>query len=117
MMAKYGYVIHLVVGDTSSPNNTNYHTHGLPEKCGHADLQICLNIKPELAQDILNGAVELIEEGQKFEAGKEYDRVLGGGYKVKFIEAMESNRPVLRLVIPNPEGKFTGSPYADQLIV
>ena len=109
---KYGWYAHLVT-DPMCPANTNIHTHHVMESFGHKDFQICLNIQPNTLHMILADAIDQVKEGIKFEPGKKYDKIIAN-YKVEFIEATEMGRPVLRLLIPDENGKYEG-PYAEQL--
>ncbi len=111
---KFGWYAHFVVDDPMCPDNTNFHTHNLKEAFGHKDLQICLGIRPEMAHSLLTSVIDEIKKGVKFETGKEYDNVFGNGFKAKFIDAFECGRQVLRLIIPDQNGKYEGK-YAAQL--
>ncbi len=112
---KYGFAIHHVFGDTSCPNNTNAHTHGIMESFGHPDFQLCFNIHPDTVTDIFHNLVDAIRKGEKFEVGKLYDGYFIGGYKAKFIWATQGDRKVLRLLIPDVDHSYTGEMYAAQL--
>lgn len=111
---KVGWYAHFVSNDPRCPYSTNLHTHNLMEKFGHKDLQICLNIAPQVGHAIFVTIIDEIKKGKKFEAGKEYDEIFDGGFKAKFIDAFETGRPVLRVLVPGPDGKYEGK-YAEQL--
>ena len=111
---KYGWYLHHVTDDSFCPNNTNSHTHHLTESFGHKDFQVCLNIRPDIIHAILTNLVEEIKKGAKYEVGKKYDGILTG-YQVEFIDAIETGREVLRLLLPDENGKYEHSPYSDQL--
>lgn len=113
-LKKYGWLAHFVLDDTNTPNNTNYHTHGLAEQFGHPDLQICLPLRPEIAHSVMTKIINKIKEGKRFEPGIEYDGLLAGGYKLQFIAAEEGDRKVLRVVFPNTEGNYKGAMYKAQ---
>jgi hypothetical protein len=104
-MRKYGWEAHVVEDDPSSPNGMNYHTHGLREKYGHADIQCVLRIPPQKIHDVVWGIVREIEQGRVFEAGKRYDHVLAD-MDVTFVEATECERKVLRLILPDAKGEL-----------
>lgn len=57
--------------------------------------------------------VENIKKGTVYEPGNKYDKIIQN-YKVEFINAKESGRSVLRLLIPDANGKYEGV-YAEQL--
>ena len=109
---KYGWYVH-VVQDPRCPANTNVHTHHLVESFGHKDLQICLNINPKTSHRLLADAISEIKNGVKFEPGKKYGKIINN-YQVEFIEAIEEGRSVLRMLIPDENGKYEGI-YAEQL--
>jgi hypothetical protein len=62
---------------------------------------------------ILVGVVDKIKEGVKYESGKKYAGIIDG-FKLEFLDAIEGGRPVLRILIPDEKGKYSG-PYAEQL--
>ena len=111
---KIGWFAHLVANDDRCPSNTNAHTHHVKESYGHKDIQICLNIAPEVVNGLFSVIVGEIKKGKKFEAGIEYDNIFSHGFKAKFLDAFETGRPVLRLLIPDKNGKYEGV-YAEQL--
>lgn len=110
---KYGWYIHFVFNDKMCPSGVNVHTHYLEESFDHKDIQICINLKPELIHMILANIVQKIKEGVKYEPGKKYAGIVEG-FKLEFIDAIENGRRVLRLLIPDENGKYEGV-YADQL--
>jgi len=111
---KFGWYAHLVTNDDKCPSGVNGHTHNVKEAYGHKDLQICLPIQPEILNGLLTTVVDEIKKGKKFESGVEYDNIFSGGFKAKFLDAFECGRPVLRLLIPDKNGKYEGK-YAEQL--
>lgn len=120
---KYGWVAHFITDyDSSSPTGCNIHTHGLVENFNHPDLQVVLPIPHQVAHSILVSAIDLIREGVRFQAGQQYDKICGG-YKVTFIQAIEGDRAVLRIILPTPNGSLdpltmdpgeNWQPYRDQ---
>lgn len=114
MIEQFGWYIHFVLEDDSCPNSINYHTHGLQERFNHPDLQICFPISEELAHAILNTIVEQIQTGKLFQTAVKYDHIIGGGFKLEFIDAIESKREVLRIAFPNKEGGYEGEVYRCQ---
>ena len=104
-MNKFGFITHYVPDDPESPTKVNAHTHGLPESFGHKDIQIVLPLPPKDTHMIIHGLVREIKEGKKFESYIEYSEVIEN-YKIKFIDAIECGRPVLRLIFPDNEGNL-----------
>jgi len=92
----------------------NYHTHGLERSYGHKNIQICMPLSQQQAHGLANMLVIEIKKGKKFEAGVDYEGLMAKGYKVRFIEAKECGRSVLRLLIPDVNGKYEGK-FAPQL--
>jgi hypothetical protein len=109
----FGWYSHFVYDDYKCPNNTNIHTHGFAKKFNHPDIQMCLPMQMETALAVTHCIAELLAGGKTFTAGILYDDVLGNGYKAQFIWATERGRKVLRLIIPDRNGKYEGI-YADQ---
>ncbi|WP_066297456.1 DUF4262 domain-containing protein [Bacillus sp. FJAT-29937] len=97
----------------------NYHTHGLKENYDHLDFQVVLPLNPKTIDPILGMMVNQIKEGRVFESDKKAGQVLRG-FDVLFKEFHDGNRKVLRLILPDPNGKFPGDegcqePYSRQL--
>lgn len=111
---KVGWFAHLVMNEDKCPNGVNAHTHNVKEKFGHKDIQICLSVNPQVISGLFAIVVGEIRKGRKFESGIEYDNIFDGGFKAKFLDAFECGRPVLRLLIPDKNGKYEGA-YATQL--
>lgn len=99
---KHGWYVHFVFDEKSS-TRTNIHTHGLPDKYGHLDLQIVIPLKPEIAQGVLCAAVDKISSGSTFSPGDKAAEIIHG-YDVKFVKAQECGRDVLRIIIPDKGG-------------
>lgn len=97
--AKHGWIVHFVVDDDTSPTGFNYHTHGLT-RYDHMDLQIVIPLPEKVAMGLFHTMADRIKEGEKFNHG---DVVSGiaKNFDVKFYEAVESERPVLRVIIPD----------------
>ena len=98
---KYGYYVHYV----NSGELIDVHTHGLVETHNHIDLQIVLPIDPKISHSVISSAVSKIEKGETFEDGQIAEGIIKN-FPVKFIEAEESGRKVLRIILPDPEGKI-----------
>ncbi|MVT07680.1 DUF4262 domain-containing protein [Chitinophaga tropicalis] len=115
MLDRFGWYIHFVRGGDEYPCQTNYHTHGLPEKFGHPDLQICLNIPVDKAKSMFHTLVDEINAGNKFCADQTYLGLLHGEYPVRFAGAQEGGRKLLRVLVPDQHGQLIESPYNQQL--
>ena len=103
MVAKVGWYGHYVFDDPSYPFDVNIHTHGIDKKYKHPDLQTCLPLPQEIAHGILWSVVDQIKAGKKFQAGdKAFDII--NNYPVTFIDAIELERKVLRIILPDPAG-------------
>lgn len=114
---KLGWFAHCVPGGDNTPcGGFNYHTHGLETSWNHPNIQIVLPLRFETAHHIVADIVERIKGGERFEPNKDYADIVGGGYMVRFIEAKECGRSVLRLVIPDKNGVYEGD-FAEQFIM
>lgn len=111
---EFGWYVHFVPEDSDFPNATNYHTHGLTDNFNHLDLQICFPLSTEIAHSIFTEVVDLIKKGARFEPGKKYAGILAGDFGIEFIEAMECNRKLLRIIFPNRSGSYEGKLFSDQ---
>lgn len=100
---KYGFYIHYVFS-TKTTEMANIHTHGLADNKNHMDFQIVLPITKELASSLIWEFVHNINLGKKYETGL-IDGIIAN-YPVKLITATESGRLVLRIILPDPNGKF-----------
>lgn len=105
-LARFGFYVHGVQGVKSDDSfGVNYHTHGLAERFpGQLDLQITLPIRLEAAMAIFHAFVDQMKEGRRFRPGYLKPGVLLA--PVVCITAIESGRTVLRLVMPDPEGRW-----------
>lgn len=117
MIAKCGWYAHFVFDDDTYPFSVNCHTHGLLEKYGHTDLQICLPIPDKVAHAVLWDVVRRIEKGETFKTGDTAFDIIQN-YPVTFIDAMELDRKVLRIIFPDKTGcidkKEIEEPYEKQ---
>lgn len=104
---KYGWYAH-IVPDDAYPLGLNYHTHGMPESYGHQDIQVVLPIDPGKIHRIVSDIVWLVKDGRKFHAGEIAEGVIKG-LNVSFVEAEESGRMVLRLILPDKNGELLAS--------
>lgn len=99
-------LIHYVPSDSQTGGWANIHTHGVSKNYNHPDLQIVLNIPPEVATAILNGIVDCyIDIGMKLKDG-EFNPHLLHESVVKTVLTTESGREVFRIILPDPNGYF-----------
>lgn len=106
MLEEHGWLVHFVFESNGELNGlANCHTHGLLENFGHKDLQIVLPISPENAHPLLSGIVSQIKEGRVFEPDIATSKVISN-FDVFFKEFEENERTVLRLILPDPNGKY-----------
>lgn len=105
MKEEIGWTVHYVFGDTDYPNNTNAHSHGFETKYNHLNIQICLNIDPEIANGIFWSISRLLDAGKKFSPAKKYANILQG-VNVMFAYAKSNEEQVLRLIIPDVHGNL-----------
>lgn len=105
-LMEYGFFMHYVTDhDPQSPSGFNCHTHGL-DLIGGFDLQITIPLKPEIASSIFHDLAARTKSGRKFSDGEILDDVLSGGYKCRLVLAEECERPVLRIILPDPKGRI-----------
>ena len=107
MMKAHGWIVDAVIdNDCESGTGHNIHTHGIEENYGHLDLQCILPINKKVAHSIFCIVVEKIKEGKTFKAGKCYAGLVKNEYKIRFMEAEEGGRKVLRMILPDEKGKL-----------
>lgn len=111
-MAEYGWYVHFVPNDDTTPFRVNIHTHGVTESWHHPDLQIVIPLPEKVAHSILINAVNLVKEGTRFHAGDKTDGLLES-FPVGFAVAHETGRDVLRLILPDKEGRVARDMMAD----
>lgn len=99
-------LIHYVPNDSHIGGLTNIHTHGVLENYNHPDLQITLNIPPQLATAVLNGIVDCyIDNGMQLKDGEMNPYLLHEAV-VKTILTKENGREVFRIILPDQNGLF-----------
>lgn len=103
---KYGYFIHCVYDDNET-DIVDVHTHGLLEK-GRLELQIKLNINPEVSKNILNDIIILLENN---ELNIQVDNVIDDKRifprPIAFKLAKDDfNDNIIRVILPDAHGKF-----------
>lgn len=112
-LRKHGWIVHYVIDDPG-PTGANIHTHGL-HNFGHPDFQIVVPLPQTVAHDILINLVDRVKAGEQFQAGQKVDKVIRA-FSVKMIEATECGRPILRVIIPDPEGNVDLGKISDPFV-
>lgn len=118
-LEEYGWFAHYVLDHNGDLDGmANLHTHGIWENFGHRDLQVVLPIQPEVVHGVFANIVAQIQKGRFFQTDKPESKVLEN-FEVHFREFEEHGRKVLRLILPDPSGKFPWdegceSPYSRQ---
>jgi len=120
MMRVHGWIVDLVFpveGDVDM--RFDVHTHGLETKFKHMELQIKVHAHdPKVLHGVIHAAVDLIKEGVKFEAGKEYLNIItikDKDFPVRFEYAKVDGKKALRMILPSADGKFSGNFYDQQV--
>ena len=85
----------------NSPTGINIYTKGLSERYNHPDIQIVLNFKKEIIENVLYKCIEKINSGEKFFTDIIYDDILPKEHKVIFKEKKIKNKKVYRLIFPD----------------
>lgn len=109
-LEEVGWIMHVVSSDEGV--RANHHTHGLEDHLGHLDLQIVLNIDPEISRNIFGGIVEEIKKGKTYKSGKHSGVI--ESYDVQMLEFEESDRTILRIILPDPNGKFPDDEHCEK---
>ena len=110
-MRKYGFYTHFVYDKDfdNSPSGVNLHTHGFEDSANHVDFQITIPLKPEVANEIFHELFKRVLEGWRAVEGAIIPNIIGGGMNVSFLSAMECGRPVLRVILPDPNGHINSA--------
>lgn len=108
LMKKYGWYAHMVVADPYVATGFNYHTHGIETTFGHLDLQIVLPLHGSGCHSIASALYDQIKDGTYFQDGDgaTIPHQNGSRFPVRFIRVREGDRDVLRVILPNPDGKL-----------
>lgn len=106
MMQKNGWYAHIVADEPSLPLGFNYHTHGFPESFQSPDIQIILPLDQRVVHGVARIIAQRLREGRKFKLGEREGDLLGGGFDVMFVEAVESDRPVWRVILPDGKNQL-----------
>ncbi|WP_186786219.1 DUF4262 domain-containing protein [Paenibacillus agilis] len=110
-IAEMGWRADIVPASEYDGIHANYHTHGLQENFGHIDFQVVLPIDPSKTHAVMFQIIENIKEGKVYEEGKLYDDIIPMpmGFKV----FKECGRDVLRLLIPDGQGRHPDDPQCE----
>lgn len=100
-----GWYGHMVNDALDTPTGVNYHTHGLPESCGHPDLQLICPLPMTAIDYIFKAIISRIKDGTVYRDGDVAENV-SNGYSVKLVSAFENGREVLRIIIPDKYGNI-----------
>jgi len=104
----HGWIGHYVPERDEDKPGRNFHTHGFDETWGHPDFQITMPLEPTVAHALFWILARRVKKGEKFETGIPYEGILGSGFITKFVEAKEDDRIVLRMLIPDKDGRLPG---------
>lgn len=106
---KHGFCVHFVIYTAKPPSRRRYqsiHTHGLEQsQGGHYDLEITLPVSGEDAAEVISNVVDKIKKGKEFRDGDIESGILVG-YDVKFVKRKESGRDILRILLPDRDGRY-----------
>ena len=101
-LGKQGFYVHYITQDDATPTGFNAHSHGL-QQYDHLDFQLIVPLPPEIGHSIISDLANRVKGGERFEPGQVLDKVVRN-FNVKLIEATESDRKVLRIILPDPQG-------------
>jgi len=101
-MAREGWVAH---GITDQPL---VHTHSLAEHFDYSDLEMRLSVDPSTRYQCLATVAEAVTAGQRLIAGTQNTTLFS--CPIRLIERKECDRTVLRVVFPDPQGRFPEDP-------
>ena len=97
----------------------NIRTRGLAENLHHMDLQIVLKLEEELVELLLKSVIENIKGGYTYYEGISKNVI--EDIEVEFKKFKDDGQDVLRMVLPDEEGRFPSDescaePYKQQYI-
>lgn len=107
---KYGFFSHFV-SDANS-KFVNYHTHGFRDTWGHDDLQIVIPIPPNIANNLFWTFADRVKAGERFAPDARVDKIVHG-HQVILKKAKDGERDVLRIILPDKNGRFPKDPGVD----
>ena len=107
-MKKHGWYAHYIIDEKEHPKFgitfANFHTHGVQESFGHPDFQIVIPLPLATAHAIITKLVDHVKNGGKFPDGEVVYEIVKN-YPVKMFAVSESGRNVLRIILPDDDGK------------
>lgn len=114
-LEKHGFYMHMVGGPEGF---VNAHTHGFQKTWGHTDFQIVLNVGQKTISSIFWEFADRVKAGEVFHGGMLVDKIIKK-YAVKLDQNTETGRDVLRVLLPDADGRFPGDSgvagyFADQ---
>jgi hypothetical protein len=112
-MEKHGWYYHAVFGEAKPefPTGFNAHTHGLPDKYNHRDFELVFPFQHKISQvigSIFWNFAKRIEGGERFEPNQEVSEIIRN-FNIKLIPAYRDDEKVLRIILPDAEGKLNES--------
>ena len=113
LLEKYGWIVHIT---TQTPYA---HTRGVFQQWGHCEFELRLAVADEHRVRFLNTLVFAVRDGRTFRADTTVTDLFT--VPVRLVGRMAGGQPFLRLVFPDPAGRFPDDPacapgYADQLL-
>ena len=115
MITKHGFCVHYVKEEKTFPYKVNIHTHGIEDHLGHPDLQIVLPVPPDVAASLFAILYVKIKDGARFSDGQVLntpeDEIK---LPIKFVSAKEGGRDLLRVILPDVEGRTSYSEMSDK---
>ena len=112
-MKKSGFYVHYVSPIPGS-EFVNFHTHGFRKSWDHPDFQIIIPIPPKVGHSLFWDLVDRVKAGEKFKDGDEVDELVRN-FPVRLVTARETGRDVLRIIIPDKDGRFPGDAGVSEL--
>ena len=135
-MKRYGWYVHYVAPGVACAGcktaNTqeelgwpeglaNHHTHGFFLSWKHHDFQIVLDMDPRTAHGVFAELAERVEAGERYAPGivtglvrwQDEGRQAKEPMRARLVEANEEGRTVLRILLPDAEGRLPGEPGCD----
>lgn len=101
-MRKDGFYMHFVQEEEGA---INAHTHGFDVTFGHKDFQIVFPIPPKVVTSLFWTFRDRLAAGERFNPGDEVTRIIKT-FKVGLALAEEGGREVLRVMLPDAEGRL-----------
>lgn len=109
-------MIHYVPDTDKTPFGIDAHTHGL-DAYNHLELECILPVSQDNMVSIINPLIKMIVEGEPLSEGCRRDLLIND-YQMYFIEVKDiwdSNKSVLRIIIPDEENKMPWDEGCDSI--